>query len=123
MLLRVKDYQTLQREWWAAQAFVLPVLPRELIFVHQDIFRFLRNEVLAWLVNIGHRLADDLLLELPQQSGNADSPRGVNGEQLPIEAARDDQVARPILEKAVTLEAVVELDEPKSVLVRYVSRG
>ena len=38
-LLRVTDYQTIRRDWHTAEAFVLAVLPQELIFLYEDIFR------------------------------------------------------------------------------------
>ena len=121
-LLRVKDYQQLQREWWAAEAFVLPILPRELIFLHTNLFRFPRPEVLAWLVNIGHRLADDLCQALTGVRTNGAPQPSANG-QLPLESAQEDEVARPILEQAGSLEAVVELEQTETAVVRYISRA
>jgi hypothetical protein len=123
-LVRLKDYQNLQREWWASKAFVLQVLPRELIFLHADIFRFPRNEVLAWLVNIGHRMAGDLVTELGRSpAANGKSHASDNGEQLPLERARHDEVAWPILERVRSLECTVESDDPKTVVIRYVCRN
>jgi hypothetical protein len=122
-LLRVRDYSTVRKDWRAAEAFILPVLPQELIFLYQDIFRSPRHEVLAWLVNIGHRLAADLLEDLRKRPVNGSVPqRGTNGDQLCLQAIRTDEVASPILEHAAVLEATVELNDPKTVLVRYVSR-
>lgn len=123
-LVRLKDYQNLQREWWASEAFVLQVLPRELIFLHGDIFRFPRNEVLAWLVNIGHRMAGDLVTELGRSPAPNDKPHDSdNGEQLPLERTRHDEVAWPILERARSLECTVEPGDPKTVVIRYVCRN
>jgi hypothetical protein len=66
-LLIVKDYPSLQKDWHEANAFVLEILPRELVFLYEDIFRCPRNRLFAWLLNIGHGIAQDLLKEL--QSG------------------------------------------------------
>ena len=123
-LLRVRDYPTIRRDWRSAEAFVLPVLPQELIFLYQDIFRCPRNEVLAWLVNIGHRMIGDLLEDLRACPVNGSAPhRGTNGDQLSLPAVRTDEVAFPILEHAAALQSTVELSEPKIVLMRYASRS
>jgi hypothetical protein len=66
-LLIVKDYPSLQKDWHEADAFVLEILPRELVFLYEDIFRCPRAQLFAWLLNIGHGIAQDLLKEL--QSG------------------------------------------------------
>ncbi len=123
-LISVKDYQTIRKDWDAAETFVLEVLPRELVFLFQDIFRCPRQEVLGWLINVGHGLADTLLEDLrePPVDGCNCRPGG-NGEQLCLHAARVDDVAVPILEKATRLEcAVEELSDPKLMVVRYVNR-
>ena len=121
-LLRVRDYPTIRKDWRAAEAFILPVLPQELIFLYQDIFRSPRHEVLAWLVNIGHRIVVDLLEDLPTRPVNGPVPqRGTNGDQLCLQAIRTDEVAQPILEHAATLESTVELSDPKTAWVRYAS--
>lgn len=120
-LLMVKDFARIQKEWHAAEAFVLPVLPRELTLLYQDIFRCPRDEVLAWLVNIGHRITEDLLQDLERHlSDTVPEPR--NGDQRCLVAVRTDEVAMPILERAVALESAVELSDPKTAMVRYVSR-
>ena len=122
-LLRVKDYQTIRRDWRAAEAFVLPVLPQELIFLYQDIFKCPRHEVLAWLINIGHRMTGDLVEDLRARPVNGSIPhRGADGDQLCLQAIRTDEVAMPILEHAASLESAVELSDPKTALVRYVNR-
>ena len=122
-LLRVRDYPTIRKDWRAAEAFVLPVLPQELIFLYQDIFRSPRHEVLAWLVNIGHRIVGDLLEDLRTRPVNGSVPhRGTNGDQLCLQAVRTDEVAAPILEHAAALESTVELSDPKTAWVRYASR-
>jgi hypothetical protein len=122
-LLMVKDFLHIRKDWHATEAFVLPVLPQELVFLYQDIFRCPRAEVLAWLVNIGHRIAQDLVKDLDQRPPDAgESQPRVNGEQRCLTAVRTDEVAMPILEQAVALEAAVELSGPKTAVVRYVSR-
>ena len=122
-LLRVKDYQTIRKDWHAAFAFVLPVLPRELVFLHQDIFRCPREEVLAWLINIGHRLVGDMLeaLLIRPPNGSA-APDHVNGGQLSLQAVQADEVALPILEQAAALESAVEINDPKTAVVRYTTK-
>jgi hypothetical protein len=123
-LLRVRDYPTIRKDWRAAEAFILPVLPQELIFLYQDIFRSPRHEVLAWLVNIGHRIAEDLLEDLRMLPVNGSaSKRGTNGDQLCLQAVQTDEVAAPILGRAAALESTVELSDPKTAWVRYASRG
>ena len=122
-LLRVRDYPIVRKDWRAAEAFILPVLPQELIFLYQDIFRSPRHEVLAWLVNIGHWLSGDLLEELRACPVNGSVPRrATNVDQLCLPTVQTDEVAMPILEHSATLEATVELSEPKIARVRYVSR-
>ena len=56
-LLTIKGFQTLRKDWLSAEAFVLPVLPRELVFLFEEIFRTPKHELFAWLVNIGRRVA------------------------------------------------------------------
>jgi hypothetical protein len=119
-LLRIKDYEAIRKDWHATEAFVLPVLPQELIFLYQDIYRCPKNEVLAWLVNIGHRIAGDMLDDWRSRPANGfHSQREANGDQLCLEAVRTDEVALPILERAASLESAVELSDPKTALVRY----
>ena len=121
-LLRVKDYQAIRKDWRTTEAFVLPVLPQELIFLYQDIYRCPKNEVLAWLVNIGHRIVGDMLGDLRSRPANGSHPqREANGDQLDIEAVLTDEVALPILEHAAALESAVDLSDPKTALVRYTS--
>lgn len=119
-LLTVKDYQNIRKDWLAAEAFVLEVLPRELIFLFAEIFRYPKSELFAWLINIGPRLVDDLLGELRAGLVNGCHEAARNPEQLCLQEVRNDEVALPILEKAAALESVVEEKEPKTVLVRYV---
>jgi hypothetical protein len=122
-LVMVKDYAKIRKDWHAAEAFVLPVLPRELVFLYQDVFRCPREEVLAWLVNIGHRLAKDLVNDLEQRPAeDCQQQPGMNGDQRCLATVRSDEVAMPILEQALALESAVEISDPKTAIVRYVTR-
>jgi hypothetical protein len=62
-----------------------------------------------------------------EQNGNsfeAQSPRPAgNQDQLPLDALLQDEVARPILEKAAGLESVVEEAGDTEVLVRYTRKS
>lgn len=123
-LVIVKGYQDLQKSWHSAEAFVLPILPRELIFLYENIFRCERSEVLAWLINIGHRIAEDLLNDLKTRPANGHSPEAPrNPDQLCLSALRTDEVGFPIVESAAVMESAVELLDEKNVLVRYVTHG
>jgi hypothetical protein len=119
-LVSVCNYQRLQKDWSSAEAFVLPVLPRELVFLFPDIFRCQRSELLAWLINIGHNLTGDLVGQLGEFPAEriADDTQT----QMPLSALRKDAVAFPILETAANLESAVELIEEKKVMVRYYRR-
>jgi len=122
-LLMVKDYAQIRNDWHAAEAFILTILPRELIFLYPDIFRCPREEVLAWLVNIGHRLTKDFVTELACRPAEAwDTRPRTNGEQRCLAAVRSDEVAMPILEQAQALECAVEITGPKTAVVRYLSQ-
>jgi hypothetical protein len=107
-----------------AEAYVLEVLPRDLIFLFSDIFRCPKHEVFAWLVNIGHGLLGDLLRDLRSRAAKdlLPAPPVRNSDQLCLAALLTDDVALPILEKAAVLESAVEIRDPKSVEVRYVGR-
>ena len=118
-LLTVRNYQGLRKDWYEAGAFALRVLPQELIFLFQDIFRCPRNEVLSWLINIGHRAVDDLLSDVRERPVNGcNSTPGGNPDQLCLKAVLEDEVALPILEQAAALESAVEFDDPETVIVR-----
>ncbi len=120
-LLTVKGYQSLQKDWHMAEAFALRVLPQELIFLFGEIFRCPRNEILAWLINIGHRTAADLLTDLRGRPANGKAAVSLtNPNQLDLSALLGDSVARPILEQASVLVSAVEFESPESVVVRYV---
>jgi len=69
-LLTVKDYPSIRKDWFEAEAHALRVLPQELIFLYEDIFQCPRPEILAWLVNIGHGLLADLLRDLKSRKIN-----------------------------------------------------
>jgi hypothetical protein len=119
-LLLVKDYQSIQKNWLEAEAFVLEILPRELIFLYDQIFRCERADLLAWLANVGHRLVGDLLEDLSKRPLNGyHQPNGRNLAQLDLSALRADEVAWPILARAALLESVVELCDSKTVVMRY----
>lgn len=122
-LLTVRDYPRLQKDWHAAEAFALRVLPQELVFLFEDIFRCQREEMLGWLINIGHRTVVDLLDDLRERSsGEGAANDGVNPNQLRLEAVLADRVARPILEQAAALESTVEFNDSQTVVVRYVGK-
>jgi hypothetical protein len=118
-LLTVCEFPGLKRDWAAAEAFVLPVLPQELVFLYQDVFRCRREELFSWLINIGHRLVTGVLSDLTARPSSPVGGETLNGTQLPLETVRLDRVAMPVLTKAALLEASVELGDPKTVLVRY----
>jgi len=123
-LVMVKNYQDVRKDWHSAEAFVLEILPRELIFLYEDIFRCDKDEVLAWLVNVGHRIAGDLLADLNTGAVNGhSSPSTRNPDQLRLSAVRTDELAFPILESAAALESAVEPLDPKTVVLRYPNAG
>jgi hypothetical protein len=122
-LVTVKGYQTVRKDWHAAEAFILPILPQELVFLFEDIFRADRAELLGWLINIGHQMLKDLLRDLKTNSVNGHSVLSkTEREQLPLQAIRQDEIALPILDAAARLNAAVEILDPKTVVVRYISR-
>jgi hypothetical protein len=122
-VLTVKNYQTLSKSWHAAEAHVLPILPRELIFLYPDIFRCPRSEVLAWLVNVGHRIVESLADNLRSGTVNGSHwPMKQNRDQLCLQAVRSDEIAWPILQKAAGFQTAVELRDTKTVVVRYISK-
>ena len=119
-LLTIKGFQTLRKDWLSAEAFVLPVLPRELVFLFEEIFRTPKHELFAWLVNIGHGLVDDLVKDLAARPPNGFHPHTPrNPDQLCLTAVRTDPVAWPILENTAALESAVDVAGSESVLVRY----
>jgi len=118
-LLMVKNFQTIRKDWLEAEAYVLEVLPKELIFLYDNIFRCDRTDVFAWLANVGHRQVGDLLDDLSKRLLNGAYPNGRDGEQMDLSALRKDQIAWPILTKAALLESVVEILDSKNVVVRY----
>jgi len=119
-LLTVKQFQNVRKDWFEAEAFVLEVLPQELVFLYHDIFRCHRDELFAWLINIGHRLVGDLLAHLRAQLVNGRAfQREKNPDQLCLEDLRKDNVALPILTKAASLQSSIEITDPKNVIVRY----
>lgn len=119
-LITLKGYQHLPRDWREAEAFVLEVLPRELIFLYEGVFKCERSELISWLINIGHGLVDDLLKDLRIRQPNGWVPNNNrNPDQLCLLAVRDDEVALPILQKAASLQSLVEIIDGKNVIIRY----
>ncbi len=118
-LLLIKEYQSLQTDWLEADAFALRVLPQELVFVNERVFRYSKEEILAWLVNIGHWAVQSLLAELRAHRVNGCLRGEVRSDQLCLKEVASDEVAVPILERAATLEAAVEIDFAESLIVRY----
>jgi hypothetical protein len=118
-LVLVKDYQTSRKDWDATEAFVLPVLPQELIFLYKDIFRCERADIFSWLINIGHLISGEVLSDLETR---LPQPPKTDSEQLDLCAIRDDAVALPILQKAAARECAVEIEEERMVLVRCVRK-
>lgn len=141
-LVTVCDYADLRADWYEAEAFALRVLPRELVFLCGDIFRHPRDEVLAWVVNLGHWLSEKLLTDLQSHpsngcahhaNGNGANGHHLNGNsngngngshagQLNLKAILTDEVARPILAQAASLTTTVELDVADQVIIRYVHK-
>jgi hypothetical protein len=122
-LLMVPTFQTARKDWQTAEGFVLPILPKELIFLYPDIFRCPRADVLAWLINIGHGILDDLRNDLEIYSVAEDLyPLKGNRDQFYLPAVRSDEIAWPILQRVCGLEAGVERIDEKNVLVKYVHK-
>lgn len=122
-LLLVKDYAHVRKDWLATEVHVLRVLPQELIFLFNDLFRCPRGELLAWLVNIGHRTIADLLGDLRiTRFGSPSAPTEAQPNQLPLTALVRDEVALPILQQAAELEAFVEAAGAESAVLRYITR-
>ena len=117
-LLLVKDYQAIERNWHSAEAFVLPVLPKELVFLYADLFRFGRAELHAWLINIGHSILAHLQAALSGRALDPDQSQS-RTPQLPLGALLDDPVAAPILSQAGELKASTQLLDPSRALVIY----
>lgn len=125
-LLMVKNFQSIRKDWLESEAFVLEILPKELLFLYDSIFRCERHEILAWLTNIGHRQIADLLNDLSKRSLNSlPRSRAANGDdgnghgQKDLSALRTDEVAWPILARAASLESIVEIVDSKNVVLRY----
>lgn len=125
-LMTVCGYQNQRKDWHEAKAFALRVLPRELMFLCGDIFRYPKSEVLAWVVNVGHWVAEQLLADLRSRpvNGFAHAVNGSSGNsnQLSLKAVLADEVALPILGHAASLTSVVELDDSDKVIIRYVRK-
>src|SRR5262249_35127444 len=130
---------------------VLPVLPRELVFMYPSLFRSARSELLAWLINIGHGMVTDLVEDLasgstgshnghpqgvastnltprsinpdqaPQRSSATHSLRGIK-KQEPLSEIVGDRVAWPILNEIGSLTSVVDIIDSRTVQVRYLTQ-
>ena len=118
-LLLVNGYQNIRKDWNVAEAFVLPVLPRELLFLYEHVFRCPKHELFAWLINLGHGLVQDLVTALPTSNKPNSIDASEQSGQLPLNAIQTDEVASPILSAAADLKCAVQCLEPKLVLVRY----
>ena len=118
-LVTVKNYQGVQKDWHEAEAFVLRVLPQELVFLLADFFRYPRQEILGWLINFGHRTVADLLADLSAGRVNGQASESGSPNQAALATIRTDGVAMPILEQAATLESAIEAGDADSVVVRY----
>src|ERR1017187_5476458 len=73
-LLMVQDYSSRPKDWYEARASVLGVLPQELIFLYEDIFRCPKSQLFAWLLNIGHGLVEDCLKDLKSRKNKHSLP-------------------------------------------------
>jgi hypothetical protein len=119
-LVTIKSYQTLPKDWHEAEAFVLRVLPQELVFLLADFFRYPRQEILGWLINFGHRTVADLLADLEAGRVNGYVPESTGtSSQVALASIGADAVAMRILEQAALLETLVESSDADSVVVRY----
>jgi hypothetical protein len=118
-LLIVNGFQEIKRDWKVAEAFVLPVLPRELLFLFENLFRCPREEIFAWLVNFGHGIVEDLLRSFTLPPKVSQGLLGGSPGQLPLHLLRGDEVAQPILSSAGLLKCSVQCLESKLVLIRY----
>jgi hypothetical protein len=66
-LVSIKDYPSLRKDWFEAEAAVLEVLPKELIFLYADIFRCPKSQLFSGLINVGHEIVEGLLKHLKSQ--------------------------------------------------------
>jgi len=122
-LITVKDRQTSENAWHTAEAFPLRVLPQELVFLHANFFRFRREDTFAWLINLGHWTAENLLKDLNAGRINGCSfEPNRNPNQLALKEVASDQVAIGIVEQAARLECTLELDDSETAIVRYVRK-
>jgi hypothetical protein len=129
-LVLVRDFAARPREWFEAEAFVLRVLPRELILIEPDVFRCARAEIVGWLVNLGHWTVEQALADLAANRGDGGSSPRQNarcaaGATPESAAQRDlpevlaDPVALPILKQAAALRIRAECDASELALLRY----
>lgn len=121
--LVIKDYLARRKDWFVADAFVLPVLPQELLLVDENFFRCSKPELYAGLINLGHSLVRDLLddaqvEDVPLRDSESQGMAG----QLCLGALHVDPVALPILESAAALDVSVEPQHFNSAQVSCVRR-
>ncbi len=121
-LVRICDYPGIRKDWLTAEAFILPVLPRELIFLYEEIFRCPRPEVIAWLVNIGHRLVKDVQQDLASRAGATDAAEANENGQLPLAAVLGDDVAAPIFQHVAAFECAAEITGAQTAEIRYLRK-
>ena len=91
-LLLIKEYQAIRKNWLEAEAVVLRIMPRELVFLHEEIFKSQKQEMLAWLLNIGHGIVDDLLKDLQSRRVNGSTTVYAASYAGWIESSRSDDV-------------------------------
>lgn len=123
-LVTVCQFQDQPKHWLEAEAYALRVQPRELVLLCADLFRFPRNDILAWLVNTGHWIAGQLLSNLRSRPINGSTQAAVNGNgghtnQLNLKGILTDEVAMPILRLAASLTSTVELHDADKIIIRY----
>lgn len=130
-LVLVRDFVTRPREWFDAEAFVLRVLPRELVLIEPEVFRCSRAEIVRWLVNLGHWTVEQALVGLETQGENACAeersktcsaagPEALAAAQRDLLEVLGDAVALPVLRQAAALRVRVEADTPERAVLRYV---
>jgi hypothetical protein len=117
-LVLIKDYQAIKKDWRSTEAFVLGVLPKELIFLYDSVFRCPQHEVYSWLINFGHGILDSLAATLRSRAVS-DGHRSSHPAQLPLQYIATDPVAANIISQAVTLKSSVQILESNRILVRY----
>ena len=88
--LLIKGYQSLRKDWLEAEAVALRIMPRESVFLHGEIFKSQKQEMLAWLLNIGHGIVDYLLKDLQSRRVNGSTTAYAASSAGWIESSRSD---------------------------------